>query len=68
MMPRVITRSRSTTGVAVRPFGNVIRPSASISEWCQSILPSGVNDAKSPCVPWKNKLPVSGSIVGLDAE
>ena len=67
MMPRVMTKSRSMIGVAVRPFGNVIRPSASISEWCQSILPSGVNEAKSPCVPWKNKLPVSGSIVGLEA-
>ena len=66
MMPRVITRSRSTTGVAVRPFGKVILPSASINECCHSIFPSGVNDAKIPCVPWKNRLPVSGSIVGLE--
>ena len=68
MMPRVITRSLSTTGVAVRPFGKVIRPSASINECFHKILPSCENEANKPCVPWKNRLPVSGSIVGLEEE
>ena len=39
-MPRVMTRSASMTGEAVRPLGKVSRPNSSISECCHSTRPS----------------------------
>src|SRR5437016_8097999 len=51
LMPRVMTRSRSIKGEAVRLLGKVRRPNSSISEWCQSGLPSASKAARMPCVP-----------------
>jgi len=55
-----------TTGEPVRLLGNVNRPNSSMSECCQSGLPSAVNAARIPCVPCIYTFPVSSSTVGLD--
>src|SRR4051812_5891115 len=52
VIPRVITKSSSITGDAVRPFGNVNRPYSSIIGTFHNSFPSGVNADNIPCVPW----------------
>ena len=44
MIPRVITKSRSIIGDAVRPLGNVSRPYSSIMEAMDTLRASGIED------------------------
>ena len=52
VMPRVMTKSWSTTGEAVRPLGKVSRPNSSIMECSHNFLPPALKPAKIPCVSW----------------
>ena len=45
-----ITRSPSTSGAGVLPFGYVLRPYSASSERCQRRCPAAVNPLSSPAV------------------